>query len=156
VKHPGVRAVSDFLPDAIPGLHDRLLEDRIRRAWPALVGPEIARRARPERLVGDCLHVTVDNSPWLHELTLRATEIGERVARRFAAVSSVRFGLGRLPSEAPPPGTPAAPRPRPLDPEEVRAIDEAVSAIPDPALRATARRVLTTARRAATADGPPR
>src|SRR5205807_1600651 len=40
------RAVADLLLTAVPDLRDRLLEHRIRRAWPQVVGADAARRAQ--------------------------------------------------------------------------------------------------------------
>ena len=140
------RPVADLLVSAIPQLGDRLAEHHIRRAWSALVGADVARRAKPQGLVEGCLTVIVDNSPWLHELTLRADELTARLRARFPAVRALRFTLGTL-EEA---GPSAAPRRRPrssapLGAADLRAIDEAISPIPDPALAAAARRLLTKA-----------
>jgi hypothetical protein len=138
------RAVADLLVTAVPQLRDRLLELEIRRAWSAVVGADVARRARPQSLAAGCLTVVADNSPWLQELTLRSGELTERLRGRFAQIRSLRFVLGAL--EAPE----AAPRERtrpavPLDAAARRAIDEAASAIPDETLAAAARRLLTKA-----------
>jgi hypothetical protein len=111
------------------------------------VGPDVARRTRPQSFSNGCLHVVVDNSPWLHELTLRSAELGERLGAQIPAVRSLRFTLGTLETD---------PRSRPdrrerravaLTDEDRRDIDEAASAISDPALADVARRLLTTARR---------
>src|SRR2546425_11516454 len=85
------RAVADLLLTAVPDLRDRLLEYRIRRAWPEVVGPDAARRAQPRTFADGCLTVAVDNSPWLHELTLRGEELTRRLSERFNAVRSLRF-----------------------------------------------------------------
>ena len=139
--------MADLLVSAVPQLSDRLPEYQIRKAWASLVGPDIARRTRPQALAGGCLHVIVDNSPWLHELTLRSAELTERLGAQTAAVRSLRFTLGTLETE---------PRSRPerrerrmaaLTDDDRRDIDEAASAISDPALADVARRLLTTARR---------
>jgi predicted nucleic acid-binding Zn ribbon protein len=135
------------LLSAVPQLSERLPEYHIRRAWAALVGPDMARRTRPQSLANGCLHVVVDNSPWLHELTLRAAELTARLSAESPAVRSLRFTLGALETE---------PRLRPerrerrvaaLTDDDRRDIDEAASAISDPALADVARRLLTTARR---------
>jgi hypothetical protein len=147
MKHGTPRAIADVLISAVPQLSDRLPEYHIRRAWAALVGPDMARRTRPQSLTNGCLHVIVDNSPWLHELTLRVAELTARLAAETPAVRSLRFTLGTLETE---------PRSRPerrerrttaLTDDDRRDIDEAASAISDPALADVARRLLTTARR---------
>jgi hypothetical protein len=146
VKRERPRAVAELLVNAMPGLRERLVAERICRTWSALVGPDVARHAWPQGVTNGCLHVVVDNSPWLHEMTLRAEELTGRVAARFETIRSLRFTLGRLEgsSETPPP--PARP-PRVLDLDDVREIDETVAPIRDPDVRAAARRLLGTARR---------
>jgi hypothetical protein len=147
MKQGTPRAIADVLISAVPQLSDRLPEYHIRRAWAALVGPDMARRTRPQSLTNGCLHVVVDNSPWLHELTLRVAELTARLAAETPAIRSLRFTLGTLETE---------PRSRPerrerrttaLTDDDRRDIDEAASAISDPALADVARRLLTTARR---------
>lgn len=140
------RAVADLLVTAVPQLGDRLREQRIRRAWPALLGADAARRTQPQALADGCLSVCVDNSPWLHELTLRAEELTRRVQERFPEVRALRFVLGALePAEvSPTPRSPKVPA-LPLDDSARSAIDETISVIHDPALAAAARRLLTKA-----------
>jgi hypothetical protein len=147
MKQGTPRAVADVLLTAVPQLSERLPEYHIRRAWSALVGTDMARRTRPHALTNGCLHVVVDNSPWLHELTLRTAELTARLGAECPAVRSLRFTLGTLETE---------PRSRPsrserrtlaLTDDDRRDIDEAASAISDPALADVARRLLTTARR---------
>ena len=93
------RALGDLLPGALPQLGDRLVEHRLRRAWSSVVGPDLARRSRPCALGAGTLTITVDNSPWLHELTLRADALRVRIADRFPEVRSLRFVLGGLDAE---------------------------------------------------------
>jgi len=147
VKREGPRAVADLLVSAVPELRERLFAERIRRAWSTLVGPDVARHARPQSIANGCLQVIVDNSAWLHELTLRAAELTDRVAARFESIRSLRFTLGHLEGagevSARPPTRPS----RVLDPDDVREIDASVAPIRDPELRAVARRLLGTARR---------
>ena len=139
------RLVGELLLNAVPQLEDRLLVERLRRTWGALVGSEVARRARPQALTSGCLHVVVDNSPWLHELTLRAAELTARLHAEVPAIHSLRFSLGQAPVEdAPPPARPA-PRGSRLTEDDTRAIDAAAAAISDPALAHSARRLLARA-----------
>ena len=130
---------------AVPQLEDRLVVQRLRRAWPDMAGADVARRAKPQALVNGCLSVSVDNSPWLHELTLRAPELTERVRAQFPGVQSLRFVLGTAVAEETTAESRPVPRRAPLTADERRAIDEATAAIPDPALAATARRLLARA-----------
>ena len=68
------------------------------------MGADVARRAQPHTLTNGCLHVVVDNSPWLQELTLRSAELTQRIAGQFDTIRTLRFTLGRIadgPSDAP-------------------------------------------------------
>jgi len=139
------RAVADLLVTAVPELRDRLAEHHVRRAWTALVGTDVARRAQPKGLVDGCLTVVVDNSPWLHELTLRVEELTARLHERFPAVRALRFTVGGLEPAAPPAPTPQGRSATPLPAADRHAIDAATSMISDPTLAAVARRLLTKA-----------
>src|ERR1051326_5848518 len=71
-------------------------------AWPAAVGPEIARNAWPARFQRDgTLVVHARDSIWAFERTQRAEEIRERLS-----VEGVKFVPGPVP-EAQPEDTPA-------------------------------------------------
>jgi hypothetical protein len=75
---------------AAPGLGD--LVD----AWPAAVGPEIARNAWPARISRDgTLHVHASSSAWAFELAQLEARI--RVSLGPAAPKRVRFVVGPLP-----------------------------------------------------------
>jgi hypothetical protein len=150
------RAVGELLVSALPQLEDRLLVQRLRRAWGALVGDDLARRTQPHGLANGCLSIVVDNSPWLHELTLRAPDLTARLHAQFPAVHSLRFSLGTAAAEQTAPGPPPATRRDRLSDEDTRAIDAAAAAISDPALAANARRLLARAWPPAPARGKER
>ena len=68
-------------------------------AWPAAVGPEIARNAWPARLARDgTLHVHTQDSIWAFELTTRAEEILTRLGK--VAPRRLAFAPGPLPEPA--------------------------------------------------------
>ncbi len=140
--------VGNLLTAAVPALAERMLEKAIRREWTQTAGPEAARRSRPGALRQGTLEVSVDNSPWLQELTLRSAAIVAALRKRHgSAVIGVRFALGsgrgdadvaagsaRAGTEAPP---------RRLTVEEARLVDAAAGQVPDPALASSLRRLLT-------------
>ena len=143
----GPRAVGELLVNAVPELRDRLVEFQLRGAWKTLVGADVARRARPDSVVNGCLHVVVDNSPWLQELTLRSAELTARINARFETIRALRFSLGRLPGEPESPASLENRAARALNADDLREIDATVTPIRDPDVRAAARRLLSTARR---------
>jgi predicted nucleic acid-binding Zn ribbon protein len=147
------RAVGDLLADAVPQLAERLAELRLHRSWVAVVGSDIARRTRPGSLVEGCLTVLVDNSPWLHELSLRQPELLTRIRARCDSVRVLRFTVGSLGSD-PEAAVTHERRPAPaLSERDRREIEEATATISDTVLAATAQRLLTRARLAAGASG---
>ena len=145
--HNPVR-VGSLLTAAIPALADRMLEDTIRREWADTAGPEAARRSRPGALRQGILEVSVDNSPWLQELTLRSAAIVTALRKRHGpAVSGVRFALGRGRGDDPVAvgsagGGMEAPRRR-LNAEETRMVDTETGRLVDPALASSLKRLLT-------------
>lgn len=140
--------VGNLLTRAVPALAERLLEESIRREWAQTVGPDAARRSRPISLRQGTLQVSVDNSPWLQELTLRSAAISSALHERHgAAVGGVRFVLATAaPSAAP--IAPAQSRTttvpsRQLSAEEARQVDDAARRLADHGLAASFRRLLT-------------
>src|SRR5262249_25487799 len=73
------RAVADVLAAAVPQIAERIPEYRIRTAWRALVGVDVARRTRPQAPTNGCLHGVVGNSPRLPQVTPRATQPTDRL-----------------------------------------------------------------------------
>ena len=140
-----VRAIRDLLVEAMPQLGDRLVEERLRTSWSAVVGPEVARRSQPQGLVDGCLGIVVDNSPWLHELTLRQAELTAQIRTAAPGVRAIRIRMGS-PRVDPSPADSRPPRALPLTPSDLREIDDAASAIGDATLAAAARRLMTRAR----------
>ena len=140
--------VGNLLTAAVPALAERMLEEAIRRDWTQTAGPEAARRSRPGALRQGTLEVSVDNSPWLQELTLRSAAIVAALRKRHGpAVIGVRFALGSGRGDADAAARPAragaeAPQRR-LTVEESRLVDAAAGQVPDPALASSLKRLLT-------------
>jgi Dna[CI] antecedent, DciA len=140
--------VGNLLTAAVPALAERMLEEAIRREWAQTAGPEAARRSRPGALRQGTLDVSVDNSPWLQELTLRSAAIVAALRKRHgSAVIAVRFALGSGRGDAAAAAGPAraeteAPQRR-LTVEEARLVEAAAGQVPDPALASSLKRLLT-------------
>jgi hypothetical protein len=149
MKGQAPRAVGDLLPAAMPQLGERLLEYRVQASWTSIVGRDVARRARPSSYASGTLQVVVDNSPWLHELTLRVADLQRMVSAHFPEVRALRFSLATSPIDPPSRDrvSPARSSTVALGRDDVADIDAAVSAIADPEVAEAARRLLTTARR---------
>ena len=75
----------------------------IVRAWPAVVGEQIARNAWPARLARDGkLHVATSSSAWAFELAQLAPAIADRLSEQLgeSAPKALRFTVGHLPEPA--------------------------------------------------------
>jgi predicted nucleic acid-binding Zn ribbon protein len=69
-------------------------------AWPAAVGPEIARNAWPARIGRDgTLHVAAGSSAWAYELTQLEEEMLQRLRATLGdeGPTRLRFAVGPLP-----------------------------------------------------------
>jgi hypothetical protein len=136
-------------------LAERMLEEAIRREWAQTAGPEAARRSCPGALRQGTLEVSVDNSPWLQELTLRSAAIVAALRKRHgSAVIGVRFALGSSRGDADVAAGSARARTeapqrrltvpeRRLTVEEARLVDAAADQLTDPALASSLKRLLT-------------
>jgi hypothetical protein len=115
----------------------------LRAAWPAAVGPDLARRTEVVALDRGILRVKVPDARWQRSLQRMRGQILSRL--REVAGGAAPRGLGFVeglvrvaPETAPPPPSPAA------SPAPPKAVLEAAGAIPDADLRA---RYLATAAR---------
>jgi hypothetical protein len=137
--------VRDVLDAAVPQLREHMLEENVRRDWTRVVGAELSGRSRPGQLRAGSLEVTVDNSPWLRELTLRSGEVLAALQQRYSsAITSLRFTLGTVTTAPPRATTRSRPSPPPpLGADEARLVDQMVAPVNDPALAASLRRLLT-------------
>jgi hypothetical protein len=103
-------------------------------AWPAAVGPEIARNAWPARLARDgTLHVHTTDSIWAFELKSRAEEIRGRLGKH--APPRLAFAPGPIPEPPEPPSEDARPSVPTPGPEHFAKADSLVRVIRDEDLR---------------------
>ena len=103
-------------------------------AWPAAVGPEIARNAWPARLARDgTLHVHTTDSIWAFELKSRAEEIRARLGEH--APPRLAFAPGPVPEALEAPSDTAAKAAVEPRPEHVAEADSLVRVIRDEELR---------------------
>jgi hypothetical protein len=137
--------VRDLLVAALPELREHMLEETIRRDWQTVVGRDLWRRSRPGRLSKGALEVSVDNSPGLHELTLRSGMVLAALqAQHGSTVTALKFVLGPVPAHSSPeiPRRRSEPRPR-LSSDESHSIDAMMAGVADPELAASLRRLVT-------------
>jgi hypothetical protein len=110
----------------------------LARAWPAAVGPTVARNAWPSRLARDgTLHVNTVSSTWAFELGRLAPTILEQLRAEVGAATppALKFAPGPVPEpdgEAAAKRSFAPPEPAAEDRAEAAAL---AAAIEDPELR---------------------
>jgi predicted nucleic acid-binding Zn ribbon protein len=107
----------------------------IRAAWPAAVGPELARRTDVLALDGRVLRVRVPDAAWRKVLHRMRREILSRLHRSVGSLAPAALGFheGAIAAPAAPSAQPAASEAPPFDtPDAVR---RAASAIDDAELR---------------------
>jgi len=73
-----LHAALERLPDA-----RRLADHAVWAHWEAVVGPTVARHARPVRLRAGLLVVAVDSPEWMQELQFLKHELRERLNARL-------------------------------------------------------------------------
>ncbi len=75
------------------GIGETLRRYDVLTSWEAIVGEQIAKVARPERVDNGILYVAVASAPWRQELSMRKAEIiGKiRVAVGKDVVRDIRF-----------------------------------------------------------------
>lgn len=75
--------LGDILPGALEKIGPKGLWDeaRVRRAWTAAVGEDVAQHAWVRRLRGTTLEVSVDGDPWATELRYLSSVVIEKLNR---------------------------------------------------------------------------
>lgn len=154
------KRVADILPAAFPALSERLIEVALRRDWATALPAGLGRRSQPGDLRNGTLEVRVDNSPWLHELSMRAEELLAALGARYGgAVRDLRFRLAApsrddraRPVETGRETPPAPPR---LTREELREVDATAAPLRDPQIARALRRLLIKDRLARRGSDPP-
>lgn len=124
--------------------------------WEETVGPDLARHTRPARVQRGVMTVETSSPAWSQQLTLLKPGLLEAINKRLGErlIKDLRFHSGQGLSVPGPvlgerPVRPAGrPQPAPLSAEELAEVDEQVSVISDPALRARWRRLVLKAKAA--------
>lgn len=83
--------IGDVLPTVMKqlGLEEHFWMQTLAAEWESLVGPQIAKQARPGRVDHKTLHVFVTHSAWLSELS----RYGQK---QILAKLQARFGADRI------------------------------------------------------------
>ncbi len=148
-KGPALK-VDSILSASFPNLSiaAKLKEYKLIKAWKECVGPNIARRAMPTRLIGGTLHCAVSSSPWMTELNYQKREIIERLNRTLgeSVVKEIILKVGQVVQMGPPAPPPPPSIKRELTGDEREKIDAATKGIKDKGLKEILKRVMEKAK----------
>jgi hypothetical protein len=118
------------------GLADRLREADIWRLWPEVVGPTVAARAIPLRIIKGTLTVAVSSGPWKQELGflkgMMKDKLNERLGCEVVKDIVLKSGKVEQYAVAPPEEVPAKKR---LTARQLVYIDEQSAGIVNPETR---------------------
>ncbi|QEM69036.1 DUF721 domain-containing protein [Geobacter sp. FeAm09] len=67
------------------GVAERLREVEIWRLWPEVVGPAVASRAQPLRIINGTLTVAVSSAAWMQELRFLTTMMKQKLNEQLGA-----------------------------------------------------------------------
>ena len=99
MDHRRFARVGDILPAVLKsvGLDQKLKEREILTIWPAVVGEEIAARAKAVKINEGVLYVHVDHGAWMQELHFMEKEIIRKLREKVpdARCHKIRFGTGK-------------------------------------------------------------
>ena len=107
----------------------------MRAAWPAAVGPELARRTEVVALDSGVLRVRVPDATWRKGLFRMRGDILGRLRRIAGRVAPRSLGFVEGQIALPSPAAPATARVPPVQPAAPASVAQAAAAIGDPDLR---------------------
>lgn len=118
------------------GLAERLREADIWRLWPEVVGPAVAARAMPLRIIKGTLTVVVSSGPWKQELGflkgMMKDKLNDRLGAEVVREIILKSGSVEQHAVAPPEEVPVKKR---LTTRQLAYIDEQSAAIVDMEIR---------------------
>lgn len=149
MSHPKFTSLREAIGRTLDqlGLGASVATVAIHRAWPELVGEEVARRSEPGLLKNGRLQVTVTDAVWVQQLTMLKPKILASLEAHLGSgiVRELFFSVGR----------PVVPRPghasviragsSEIDPEVQARLHEVLRPIQDEECRGVLARILTKA-----------
>jgi predicted nucleic acid-binding Zn ribbon protein len=153
MKRESLSHISDVIDNSLTklSLSGRLKEYKLHLAWPEIVGPLIAKRTAPVKLIRKTLYVNVSSQTWMTELQYQKIDIIEKIKEEFDAefVNEIIFRFGSL-------TRPAVRKNKPIESKEEATvehkaytsefIDKTVTPVKDAELRELIRRTMSKGR----------
>jgi hypothetical protein len=143
---PNLSPLASILDDIAQrfGLSVRLLEHRLQRQWPTIVGEHVAAHTRPESIRFKKLYVIADSSVWVQQLAfLKPSLIASiNTAAGHPIVADIVLRVGEVEHQMPRDGSEASSRltkmqpAHSLSPESLAEVSRHAEAVEDPDIRA--------------------
>lgn len=128
------------------GLDKRVRQYRALVIWDEVVGPQIAARARPNKIRGSVLEICVDQPAWMQQLQLMKPQILKKLNAQLGEgeIKEIFLKKGKVqPSAATKAPPPPAWKSASLDLAEREQIDALLSGVEDLDLRKSLQRMLS-------------
>lgn len=128
------------------GLDKRVRQYRALVIWDEVVGPQIAARARPNKIRGSVLEICVDQPAWMQQLQLMKPQILQKLNAQLGEgeIKEIFLKKGKVqPSAAAKAPPPPAWKSASLDLAEREQIDAILSGVEDQDLRKSLQRMLS-------------
>jgi hypothetical protein len=119
------------------GLEEGVRLHLLKRKWKELFREPLSLHLYPSRLSGEELLVNVDSPVWLQEVSLHKEEI-LKVLEPFR-IKEIRFRMGRVFHDKQKTANVSKVHKKPLSPQSISFIEEAIESIEDDELRAAIR-----------------
>lgn len=143
---PNLSPLASILDDIAKrfGLSVRLLEHRLQRQWPTIVGEHVAAHTRPESIRFKKLYVIADSSVWVQQLAfLKPSLIASiNTAAGHPIVADIVLRVGEVEHQIPRDGGESPSRlmkmqpAHSLSPESLAEVSRHAEAVEDPDIRA--------------------
>jgi hypothetical protein len=132
------------------GLSVKLLEHRLQRQWPAIVGEHVAAHTRPESIRFKKLHVIADSSVWVQQLAFLKPSLIESIntAAGSPIVADIVLRVGEVKHQGQVDGSESTnnlTKIQPvhsLSPESLAEVSRHAEAVEDPDIRAHLTKVM--------------
>jgi hypothetical protein len=146
-NHP--EKLTSILNEALDrmGLSAGLSRSSVVELWPRIVDPAVAKHAKAEKVTGSALHVNVDSSVWMNELSavrhILMEKINKTLHESARPITEIRFHQRSWISEARQEDEPKKkPAKRELTDSERGLIRSTVEPVKDPELREVFERLM--------------
>jgi hypothetical protein len=111
------------------------------RAWPTIVGTEVARLTAPAFFRDNTLWIYVQDSAWMHHLQFVKLDLLARINHAITGQPVIDLRWQLQPHQPPPPEQPPSHQPRSIDAKEEQSFQQMSTAVHNPECREALQRL---------------